>query len=148
MRNIVTKEDILGLQVAGSNPKLQAKSTNCQSSNSLHGQHEYRQHNHKTAEAVLDLFKHTPPADLEINYVEETVFGISDGAPILVKGHPVVDELSQNFKGTLQRVSPCMRGMMHTIDGMANSCCAGPGRRRRCWREGALCDPGQGGDSF
>ena len=48
------------------------------------GQHVYRNHRESAAAIVVTLFNdQTPPADVEMMYIKETVFGVRDGAPLM-----------------------------------------------------------------
>ena len=43
------------------------------------GSHAARQHRNRVADMVKQLFEHTPPDDVEMWYVKETVFGATGG---------------------------------------------------------------------
>ena len=54
-------------------------------------QHAARQHSENVGELVARLFAQT--TDLEMDYVKESVFGVSGGPPIMAKDHPAMQEL-------------------------------------------------------
>ena len=44
---------------------------------------------------VVTLFNdQTPPADVEMLYIKETVFGVRDGAPPMDRSHPCIAALA------------------------------------------------------
>jgi hypothetical protein len=51
-------------------------------------QHAYRGHRDSVAAIVASLFKQTPPGGVEMLYINETVFGVRDGAPLMDRRHP------------------------------------------------------------
>ena len=53
--------------------------------------HAGKQHRDRVAEGVASLFHQT--ADIQTNWVKETVFGVKDGAPILSDEHPFMQEV-------------------------------------------------------
>ena len=69
------------------------------------GQHAYRSNHRETpgesvAAIVVTLFNdQTPPADVEMLYIKETVFGMRDGAPLMDCSHPCITALAAAFTG-------------------------------------------------
>ena len=49
---------------------------------------------------VVTLFNdQTPPADVEMMYIKETVFGVRDGAPLMDRSHPCLAALAAAYTG-------------------------------------------------
>ena len=63
-------------------------------------QHAYRNHCESVAAIVVTLFNdQTPPADAEMMYIKETVFGARDGASLMDRSHPCLAALAAAYTG-------------------------------------------------
>ena len=49
---------------------------------------------------MVKLFDQTPPADVEMLYIKETVFGVRDGAPLMDRTHPCLVALAAAYAPT------------------------------------------------
>ena len=73
------------------------------------GQHAYRNHRDNVAAIVVSLFHQTPPADVEMVYIKETVFkfGVPAGAPLMDRTHPCLVALAAAYTGACNCASIC-----------------------------------------
>jgi hypothetical protein len=100
LRYCVIADDVDGLAetydvLAGNNPRAE-QSVVARILRS--GQHAARQHRTKVAELVRQLFEPTLD-DAEMHFVKETVFGVTNGAPIMAADHPAIKELFSIYQG-------------------------------------------------
>jgi hypothetical protein len=75
----------------------------------LRGQHAYRFHRDSAAALVVSLFQQTPPDDVEMLYIKETVFLVRGGAPLMDRTHPCLVALAAVYtaRGACLCVATC-----------------------------------------
>jgi hypothetical protein len=71
------------------------------------GQHAYRFNRDSAAALVVSLFQQTPPDDVEMLYIKETVFGVRGGAPLMDSTHPCLVALATVYTGAFLCVATC-----------------------------------------
>ena len=102
MRAAVRCDDILGLSQSYDQPRTKASKEELEVVGRFlrSGQHAYRNHRESVAAIVVTLFNdQTPPADVEMMYIKETVFGVRDGAPLMDRSHPCLAALAAAYTG-------------------------------------------------
>jgi len=109
MRAIVRYDNIQGL--GKDYDKLRANSPQAEIDVVLRflrsGQHAYRSHRDNTAALVVRLFEQTPPDDMEMIFIKETVFGVQGGAPLMDNKHPFLVALAAAYEGACHCVAIC-----------------------------------------
>ena len=71
-------------------------------------QHAARQHRENVGQLVVPGRFFALTTDLEMEHVKGTVIGVGDGAPIMAKDYPALQELSKTCAGELQSPLLCL----------------------------------------